>query len=175
MTEIDASQGERGSPFWRFSLRFYAMDGVAPACIALQDEGGIDVNVLLYLLWNASCGRCLSADDVALVEQASAPWRENIVVPLRHVRRALKTPPDLVAPAAAAAYRERIKATELEAERLQQEALFAMTERLVLTERAAVPIEAARDNIAAYQALHDSAFPPRPLETISAAFSSFIR
>ena len=32
------------SPFWLFSLRFYAQEGIAPACLTLQDEAGVDVN-----------------------------------------------------------------------------------------------------------------------------------
>jgi uncharacterized protein (TIGR02444 family) len=37
-------------PFWRFSLDLYGRPGVAPACLALQDEAGADVNLVLYLL-----------------------------------------------------------------------------------------------------------------------------
>ena len=41
---------ERGSDFWRFSLSLYRMDGVPPACIALQDGHGLDVNIMLFAL-----------------------------------------------------------------------------------------------------------------------------
>ena len=34
------------SPFWRFSVKFYGEPGVAQACIDLQDQVGVDVNVL---------------------------------------------------------------------------------------------------------------------------------
>ena len=43
----------QGSPFWRFSLQFYRLPKVADACIALQEEAGVDVNLLLFLLWQA--------------------------------------------------------------------------------------------------------------------------
>ena len=43
-----------GSPFWRFSLRFYRLPEVADACITLQEQAGVDVNLLLFLLWHAT-------------------------------------------------------------------------------------------------------------------------
>jgi len=39
-----------GSPFWRFSLRFYARAKISAICLLLQDEAGVDVNLLLFLL-----------------------------------------------------------------------------------------------------------------------------
>ena len=35
-------------------MKFYAVPGVAPACIELQDQAKVDVNVLFFLLWNAT-------------------------------------------------------------------------------------------------------------------------
>src|SRR5687767_2126598 len=122
----DAGPSSQGSPFWRFSLAFYRQPNVADACIALQEEAGVDVNLLLYLLWQAQQRRQLSPADVAAIEARIGPWRDATVIPLRSVRRALKSPPALVAPPAAEAFRNRIKAVELEAERLQQEAMYAL-------------------------------------------------
>ena len=98
MNDNDQPEPVSKSPFWRFSIKFYAVPGVAQACIELQDQAGVDVNVLFFLLWNATQGRALNAEDVAAVEDAIRPWREMTVVPLRSVRRALKTAP--YAPAA---------------------------------------------------------------------------
>ena len=39
------------SRFWDFSLEIYAKPGVAQACLALQDECGADVNLLLFCCW----------------------------------------------------------------------------------------------------------------------------
>jgi uncharacterized protein (TIGR02444 family) len=172
MTASDTDALTGSSPFWRFSLGFYRQPGVAPACITLQDEGGVDVNVLLYLLWNASLGRRLTVEDVARVERESAAWREAVVKPLRSVRRALRDPPPLVEPQVAEVYRTRIKAVELESERLQQEALFAMTGSLNLAERAAEPMAAARANCDAYLAIHGRPIPIQALEAILAAFAA---
>src|SRR3954453_11675527 len=115
MAETDAKSAPTGSPFWRFSLRFYRRSGVADACITLQERAGVDVNLLLYLLWQASQGRAFAAEEVAALEELIAPWRAATVIPLRTVRRALKEPPGLVAGPAAEVFRNKIKATELEA------------------------------------------------------------
>ena len=72
------------------------------------------------------------------------------MIPLRSVRRALKSPPALVEASTAEAFRNRIKAVELEAERLQQEAMYALAP---LGAEATDPNEAARANVAAYEAM----------------------
>ena len=46
MSAADTPSSAQGSPFWRFSLRFYRQPKVADACIALQEEAGVDVNLL---------------------------------------------------------------------------------------------------------------------------------
>src|SRR3954469_21524777 len=116
------------SPFWRFSIKFYVVPGVAPACIDLQDKAHVDVNVLFFLLWNATQRRAFSAADVTEIERAIGPWREMPVVPIRNVRRALKMAPAVMTAENAEGFRTRIKAVELEAERLQQEALFDLAQ-----------------------------------------------
>ena len=114
------------SPFWRFSLALYRQDGVPPACITLQDQSGVDVNVMLYGLWLAAQGRALSAADMAAIDSAVGTWRADVVVPLRSVRRVLKEPAAVFNTPDTQALREKIKAVELESERLQQEALHAL-------------------------------------------------
>ena len=165
----DTAPSSPGSPFWRFSLQFYRLPKVADACIALQEEAGVDVNLLLFLLWHAKQRRRLSAADVAALEAQVAPWRDLTVIPLRGVRRALKSPPALVAAPAAEAFRNRIKAVELEAERLQQEAMYALAP---LGTDAASPDEAARANIAAYESMLSVRFPQAASETLLAAFAA---
>jgi uncharacterized protein (TIGR02444 family) len=164
-----AEPSPQGAPFWRFSLRFYRQPEVADACIRLQEEAGVDVNLLLFLLWHASGKRALSAAEVAELERQIGPWREMTVVPLRTVRRALKSPPALVAPATAELFRTRIKAVELEAERLQQEAMYELARAAPRGREAPSPAEAARANVAAYQAMRGAAFPEPAIATLLAA------
>ena len=160
------------SPFWRFSVKFYAVPGVAPACIELQDQAGIDVNVLFFLLWNATRKRTFNREQVANIERRIGAWRDMAVVPLRAVRRALKSPPAAIAPDVAEGFRTRIKAVELEAERLQQEALYGLAQSGELGTPAASPAEAARASANAYEATLRP-FPKASIEAILAAFSGF--
>ena len=139
----------QGSPFWRFSLKLYRQAGVADACIALQEQSRVDVNLLLYLLWRAGEGRTFAPAEVAVLESRIAPWRDATVIPLRAVRRALKVPPALVAGPIAEVFRNKIKAVELEAERLQQEAMYALAQAEPLGREAASSEAAARANVAA--------------------------
>ena len=171
----DAAPSPQGSPFWRFSLQFYRLPKVADACIALQEEAGVDVNLLLFLLWHAKQRRRLSTADVAALEAQVAPWRDLTVIPLRSVRRALKSPPALVAAPAAEAFRNRIKAVELEAERLQQEAMYDLARETLLGRPVASPDEAARTNVAAYAASAAKPFPKPAVETLLAAFAKLER
>jgi len=159
------------NPFWRFSLRFYRAPEVAQACIDLQEDAHVDVNILLFLLWQATRRRALSNQELQQLEARVRPWREATVIPLRNVRRALKSPPALVPPGTAEAFRTRIKAVELEAERLQQEAMYALAQAGPAREMPS-PREAAHANISAYQAICRERFPERAVETILTAFAS---
>jgi uncharacterized protein (TIGR02444 family) len=160
-----------GSPFWRFSLRFYRMPKVADACIALQEEAGVDVNLLLFLLWQATSKRALSLIEVGEIEGRIGAWRDATVIPLRTVRRALKSPPALVAPATAEAFRTRIKAVELEAERLQQEAMYELARATTFGREAASAGEAARNNVAVYATIARKPLPTAAVETLLVAFA----
>src|SRR5580658_3308679 len=112
MAETDA----QGSPFWRFSLRFYRQPGVADACIALQDGCGVDVNILLFFLWLATAKRCIGLADAQAVCAKAGGWRDDVVVPLRALRRKLKDGSALVEASTTELFRTRIKSVELESE-----------------------------------------------------------
>ena len=71
------------NPFWTYSLRLYRKPGVAPACIALQDRLGIDVNGLLFCLFAGDRGIRLSTATTKLMSGLSALWSANVVIPLR--------------------------------------------------------------------------------------------
>ena len=78
-------------PFWDFSLEVYAKEGVADACLRLQDDIGIDVNMLLFCCWAGhSGGGELGMRFIADAAGAVGPWHDEIVRPLRRARRRLK-------------------------------------------------------------------------------------
>jgi uncharacterized protein (TIGR02444 family) len=162
----------QASPFWRFSLGFYRRPGVADACIALQEEAGVDVNLLLFLLWYATLKRALSAGEVEALERRIAPWRETTVIALRSVRRALKSPPALVPPATAELFRTKIKAVELEAERLQQEAMYELARASPFGREMPSAQDAARASVASYAAIARARFSTPAIETLLTAIGS---
>ena len=138
--------------FWDFSLRTYALPGVADACIRLQDRYEVDVNVLFYLHWLATA-RPAALDDgeVAAILAETEDWRETVVKPLRAIRRRMKSGYDGFAADDVAAMRSEIKRLELQSERQEHEFLYAREGRPVPDSS---PADAwaprAEDNVAAY-------------------------
>jgi uncharacterized protein (TIGR02444 family) len=169
MTEAEAPP--QGSPFWRFSLQFYRQPGVAEACIALQEESGVDVNLLMFLLWHAAQRRSFSAAEVAWLESKIGTWRDTAVVPLRAIRRALKEPPPLMPAGTAEAFRTKVKAIELEAERLQQQAMYDLETPVPFGTDAATSAAAARASVAAYEKVLARPFSKPMVDALLAAFA----
>ena len=163
------TQTQTDTPFWRFSLSFYRQAGVAEACIALQDDCGVDVNLMLFLLWLAANGRQVSLENIKELDQTVRSWRDLTIIPVREVRRKLKAAPTLVEAGKQEAFRSKIKAIELEAERLQQEALYARS-RLTPRGSEARPPAAARANLAAYERVLGARFPNPALDRLTSAF-----
>ena len=116
---------ECDNPFWRFSLAVYAAPGVADECLALQDAQGIDVNVLLFAAWLGSRRVVVTEEHLAAIEAAVGPGREQIVRPLRAVRRDIKARAD-AAQQDIAALREAAAALELRAEQIEQAMLWGL-------------------------------------------------
>ena len=157
------------TPFWRFSLHFYRQPGVSDACIMLQDDCGVDVNLLLFLLWLADGERLLSAEEVRKLDDRVRDWRILTIIPIREVRRKLKAARTLVDPGKQEVFRNKMKTIELEAERLQQEALYALAHSGPLGKRAA-PSAAARSNVSAYERIMNVTFPRSALDVLLGAF-----
>jgi uncharacterized protein (TIGR02444 family) len=111
------------SPFWDFSVAVYGASAVQDECLTLQDEFGLDVNlVLLCAFAGAMHGVALTPDDIASVRALVGPWHNDIVSSLRAVRHRLKTidTPDADAAKATADLRTHVKAAELGSERIEQ-------------------------------------------------------
>ena len=91
------------------------------------------------------------------------------------MRRALKVPPALVAAATAEFFRTKIKAVELEAERLQQEAMYELAPAMPAGETAPSAAEAARANVTAYATMLAKPFSPPAVDALLAAFVNMKR
>ena len=116
--------------FWDFSLAVYAAPGVEDECLSLQDSFGIDVNLLLFAAYMGRRGLLLSRDEIAEASALVRTWHDNVVVPLRSVRRATKPLLKSLSDSArqpAEAFRQRVKAVELASEKIEQDLLDEWT------------------------------------------------
>jgi uncharacterized protein (TIGR02444 family) len=97
---------------WDFSLRVWPR--VERACLALQDEHGADVNLLLLCCWLGAAGR---GADLERAMAVVAPWRRDVLGPIRAARRAIprEAPEEL-----GGRVRAGLARVELEAERVEQ-------------------------------------------------------
>lgn len=111
---------------WNFSLSHYGQPQVAAACLQLQDNYGVNINILLWSLWLESQGKWLSETRLAAALTAAAPWDVNYVQPLRQLRRRIKQEfaADL---AQVARLRDQLKHAELLAEQQEQLSLEALS------------------------------------------------
>lgn len=157
------------SAFWQFSLRFYRRPEVPPLCLALQDQQGIDVNLLFLLCFFSTHGRALTADEVRRIDNTISPWRTSVVQPLRALRRELKNGIAPIDAQTTQDFRNAIKRDELQAERLQQEAMERAFP-LHAVGKSAAPREAAATNMAAYAAVVGAL----PQATLNALLASLI-
>lgn len=117
----EKDHGPDGEAFWTWSLAVYARTGVGEALITLQDQAGLNVNILLWLAWRNDVG---APTGEALIRRAMAacePIEAGIIAPLRQARRY-----------AGAHFRDdalytELKHAELAGERLQQSRLAAIS------------------------------------------------
>lgn len=116
-------------PFWDFSLQAYGSDGVAPACLKLQERHGIDVNILLYCIWAGHIGNRLNKEQIAILTASVGEWHGAVVRSLRQARKQMKTPLDGQAPSPLTLdLRARIQKLEIDAEHIEQLRLHASLE-----------------------------------------------
>jgi uncharacterized protein (TIGR02444 family) len=156
------------TPIWDFVLNYYGRKGVSEALIGLQDSQGIDVNMLLFLMWMSAQKKSVAADDIKVVSDTSHPWQRSVVVPIRAVRRLLKDNAPLVAADAVAAFRKKVQAIELEGEQLQLNAMAGLAARLNPV-TAATQESAARQNIKAFESAAAKTFPAAAVDTLAGA------
>lgn len=115
---------EPDGPHWRYALAVYGKEGVARACLRLQDEANVDVNVLLMALHaSRRARRAVTDEDIAGADRLISAWREDIVVALREIRGRLKEGPAPAPSPRTEALRTVIKQAELQAEQIEMAVL----------------------------------------------------
>ena len=111
--------------FWTFSLELYDAEGVAAACLELQDAYQLDVNLILFCFWHGSAYGKIDQELLQNIIKLSIEWRSGVVQPLRSARSWMKlnsNPSEQFD-----SLRERIKADELMAEKFQIERIANLT------------------------------------------------
>lgn len=119
--------------FWTFAVRTYRCEGIPEACIALQNERGADVNVLLFCCWVGATRGEFEIETFDRMLEFSRAWADRVVRPLRNVRTWMKIegcPDPAMLTESCMNLRERIKKVELEAERLQENVMQSMVDTI---------------------------------------------
>jgi uncharacterized protein (TIGR02444 family) len=106
---------------WNGIAALYADPVLAQLLLRRQDEEGLDVVLHLFARWAAAQGHPLDAAAQARAEALVAPWRAEVIAPLRTLRRSMKAIG--AGPTLREAVRDKVKAAELAAERAQVQML----------------------------------------------------
>lgn len=125
---------------WDFALEFYARKGVAPLCLELQDRAGVDVNILIYAVWLASHDDSdVTETDIERADVIAREWRDEVVRPLRSIRRYLKSHSGPARRDETDRLRSEVKKLELAAERIELETLERDGPKTIQAFRSASP------------------------------------
>jgi uncharacterized protein (TIGR02444 family) len=132
---------------WDFSLSVYSDKRVEVILLELQEQYGVDINMVLACLWMASNRRELTRPQCQLLQQSCLSWQQDCVMPLRNVRRTLKDR------TGTEAMYQKVKQLELESERWQQDLLFEMLREGGALQVAEAPRDLARRYLQFYSEL----------------------
>ena len=118
---------ESADSLWDYATTAYSQPGIADLCLWFQDHCRSDVSVILFIGWCSMRGVLVDHGLLAQVKQKVSNWHQDVVVPLRGLRRELKGNSKFIELEAVCIFREKIKALELEAEHLELNALATLS------------------------------------------------
>jgi uncharacterized protein (TIGR02444 family) len=111
---------EMSEQLWTFALSFYRKAGVKEALLCLQNEGGVDVPILLCSIFMTVVHRTqLGRNEIDEMDSLSDCLRSAVIQPLRAMRTQLKKYESRFLGINATRLRSSILRTELGAEREQ--------------------------------------------------------
>lgn len=116
--------------FWQFSLNCYSKEGVQETLLALQDQHGCHINVLLWGLWLGEERQQVSREALDSALNIVDHHQNTYLRPLRQLRKQLKFHPDKK-------QYDDIKSLELSLERWEQDQLFSLSVQTASAEQAA--------------------------------------
>lgn len=112
------------SPLWRFSLAFYSRPRVPSACLTLQDIAGVDVCVLLFSLYCTHTKRFIPQQKLRQCDERLRDWRSTVILPLRRIRREMKTKIATARLESMKNVRQQIQSLEINAEQISLAILY---------------------------------------------------
>jgi uncharacterized protein (TIGR02444 family) len=108
----------------QFAIAVHEAEGVPASCVSLQDRFGLDVNVLLLAAYLGTVlGQMPTAEQLRSARDLVDGWHEDVVRPLRGVRRLLKVGPAPAPNAETDAVRSQVAKAELDAELIELDIL----------------------------------------------------
>ena len=113
--------------FKRFALALYGSEGVADACLYLQNRHDLDVNLVLFAAFvGAERRQRLTTSNLDAARARVDAWHSEVVRPLRAVRQRLKTGPAPAPNEITAHLRRRLQQVEIDAEVIELDLLCAV-------------------------------------------------
>jgi len=110
---------------WQWSLALYP--AIKSIALEWQDQCGVNVNLLLLLLYLQRRQQLLSVDDLQQLQNAVALQQQRFTIPLRQLRRQL---PAHLPEQAAIDFKQQLLQAELCSEQLEQQQLIACLQDL---------------------------------------------
>lgn len=141
---------EKPHPFWIFSLKVYVKPGVSPTCLAVQDEYGGDVNLLLFCCWQGCMGHSLNKRFLRSAMGAVADWQLHVLQPLRLARRNINMEYPAMPVKLKTSLSKDIASAELDAEYLEQRLLARCAAEHTSAFRKSTPARAIAVNLRRY-------------------------
>jgi len=160
--------------FKQFALKLYGSEGVAAACLYLQNRHLLDVNLVLFAAFiGARRRQTLTTSCLDAARSRVDAWHREVVRPLRAVRQRLKTGPTPAPNELTTRLRGKLQQVEIDAELIELDQLAAL---IPLGGADPVPGSAAECATAAIEAVvqtYSTSAPDdsdqRAIETIAAA------
>ena len=110
---------------WQYACQVYSKAGVEAALLHLQDEHGADINLILQALWLANEG---AEWTPAYIPNDYGRWVKEQVMPIRTMRRGLRTDWVELRGEGCEDFRQQVKKLELKAEQYALAMLFVQSE-----------------------------------------------
>ncbi|WP_026376233.1 TIGR02444 family protein [Aestuariibacter salexigens] len=109
--------------FWQFSIEFYGIRPVKQDCLSLQDDHGLNVNLILCCAYADYCNITLSVEQILALRE-SLNELDEVTQQHRHMRRSLSKD--------ASEYADALR-RELELEKRQQQRLIEAANNMALS------------------------------------------